>query len=253
MPRAAFCPTCESDQWLTADGCCSACSASISGGVYRAVPRCSSPPGCPPAALRSTDVGKLRVASDAVDVAWSDLLRARSIVPAPGPAAKGSVNYTMPPFYTQWSLNPSIVMFERPLTAADVEQLRTSGHSINEGHVLRLHAILDAAGLLQWVLDPSVPHERTVLLLGRLRNEIAHGRRYYEQDDKQRTALLSELLAVLYPDDLISQQPLLAEERRSIESSRDCGDPFLWPLSILGALMPLTRAVKEFIDEAGKR
>ncbi|MDZ4169934.1 MAG: hypothetical protein U1E26_09825 [Coriobacteriia bacterium] len=154
----------------------------------------------------------------------------------------------MPPFYTQWSLNPSVVMFERPLSAADVEQLRTAGHSINEGHILRLHAILDAAALLQWVLDPDTPVERNVLLLSRLRNEIAHGRRYYEPGNRQCVALLLELLEVLYSYKLVSQQPLLAEERQTIETSRDCGDPFLWPLSIVGTLMPLTTAAKQFID-----
>ncbi len=161
--------------------------------------------------------------------------------------AVGCVASSMPPFYRRFGLNPTVVLFERPLAAADVDRVKMAGHSINEGYVLRLYAILEVMGAFKSVLEREDPVESRILLLKDLRNEIAHGRRRFSPNDKDQKAVMCQLLASFYSDDAMHDNSDLASERASIESQRKSGEPFLWPLSIGGVLGQLNETVLGFI------
>jgi hypothetical protein len=190
----------------------------------------------------------LLAALTSINGAWDDLVRARSVVPSLGAEAAGSVSFSMPPFYQQWGLNPALVFFQRPLTDSDVDRIKSAGHSINEGYVLRLHAILDAAGLLQAVLDKKDPVESRILLAKDLRNEIAHGRRYCNPVGRLHSKLLAQILESFYPAGLVDREPLLRVERDTITAAQSSGAPLPWPLSILGVLGPLTETALLFVE-----
>jgi hypothetical protein len=248
LPRAGACPQCGKAVWLTQDSACPDCLTPLaSDATYRAVAQCPSPPRCPPPTRSAIARSDLDAALAAVSGAWDDLVRARSVVPFPGPGAVGAVSLPMPPFYRQFGLNSTVVLFEHPLTSIDADRIANAGRSINEGYLLRLHAILDAAGLLQAVLDKDDQVESLILLIKDVRNEIAHGRRECEPDDKRQRKLVERLIAALYPDELVGREPLLKEERESIDRDLASGSPFGWPLSILGVLSPLTSATSAFI------
>ena len=249
MPNALECPECGKPSWATECDTCPVCSASLRGAlIYRVIPQCPEVPKCPPPARAALNQSDLREALSSVADAWDDLVRARSIVPALGDAACGVVSYSAPPFYRQWGLNLATVIFERPLSEPDARRVHTAAHSVNEGHILRLHAILDVSGLLQTPLDKADPLQRKIRLLKSLRNEIAHGRRLCDPFHKNQRIVLREILEVFYSDEQTAQAPLLADERRAVERNRDAGAPFEWPLSILGTLMHLTSATQEFIS-----
>jgi len=245
MPRAAECPKCGRSIWVDQAGRCPECSALLDECViYRAVAQCPSPPKCNPPERTAIDQSQLQSACKAVGDSWNDLVRARSVIPYPGDGGEGAVGYETPPFYRQWQVNPVRVTFERPISEADLARIKSAGHSINEGHVLRLHAILEAAGVLHVVLDKNEPIERAVLLLRELRNEIAHGRREYRPDRRAHRRLLDEVLDVFYRPPL---DAVLEQERAAIEADRDAGVQFFWPLAISGVLHPLHSCVFEYL------
>lgn len=138
-------------------------------------------------------------------------------------------------------------MFERPLSDEDAKRIITAGQSINEGHLLRLYAILDVAGLLKTKLNKDDPVERRILLVINLRNKIAHGCRECMPSNKFHQKLVQEILDLLYNDDMVDKKPSLGDGRRLIERRLQSGAAFPWPLSILGALKPLTSTARDFI------
>lgn len=222
MRKVAECPKCNKSNlvWVKDDGTCPHCSELIDPELVYNV--CSKPRRKQP-----TD-DDLREAIKAVDEAWHDLVRARSIIPYPGDNAAGSIRYFTPPFYRKVEpiLNSAVVSFERPLSDEDVKRIESAGHSVNEGYVLRLNAILEVKGLLQVSLDRSDEVERHIWLVRELRNKIAHGKRKCKPGDKTLKKLNGLAL---------------------IEKDRAPGEEFFWPLSISDLLKPLTEKVKEFI------
>ena len=164
-----------------------------------------------------------------IDSLWSRFFRLKALVPYTENSAVGTQTLHGPTYYAAGGLDVKF-HFDAPLTAEGIADINESGRWLNENYVLRLHAVLESHGALQYgeSIDEKVDGGQHVALLKKLRNRIAHDDGRCDSTD-DRCRRIAQGLQDLYGVETASHK-----------------DRFHLPIDEV--LEPLTTAAKEYVN-----
>jgi hypothetical protein len=136
----------------------------------------------------------------AIEEAWKLTVKARVLCPIIDDSAIGMTGYISPLWYQAHGAT-YFANLAKPLTAADVEELRQIGSFVSRSFVISMVAILKEYRVVPYNHRPDCSREGSeyVLLTKWLRNRFGHGEWQYDVS-KQQHRETRELLKRLFPE-----------------------------------------------------
>ena len=160
---------------------------------------------------------------------WGKLTLCRAFFPYTSLALEGAKGPLKAPYYEQYGHN--VYLFsENGLTKDDINRMNDMAHHMNQNFIVRLCSLLESKNIMSKAvkIDKSLPGNKDLDILRRLRHVFAHSSGKYNPKDKKQKKLYNDLNAHYDPKPLDLEdftlsidtvlQPMLVNCRKYLEA-----------------------------------
>jgi len=139
-----------------------------------------------------------KAAYDAIEKIWYLTMKVRARCPSSTDLMIGATGYRTAPWYQAHGIDLEVI-FPKPLTKQDIDDLNKMGEFVNRSFIINMVATLEEFGILPKNTPPDISKNggKLVKLAKLYRNHFAHGDWEFDPDDpdhqKTRAFLEKEL------------------------------------------------------------